>query len=113
MEMAVDNMDSGVTCVNLKGSFDIAGAEAIDMQMSVVAGKSDKVLIDMAEVSFMASIGVRTLVKAAKAITRRGGSIVVARPIEAVAKVLRTTGVDTMIPIHDEVDAAMTALAPS
>ena len=61
----------------------------------------------------MASIGVRTLVKAAKAINRRGGKIVVARPIEAVAKVLGTKGVDTMIPIHDEVDAAMTALVPS
>jgi len=111
MEMTVTEADTGITQVTLAGSFDIAGAEAIDLKMNVVAGKHDKVLIDMADVHFMASIGVRTLVKAAKAISRREGKMVVARPVEAVAKVLKTTGVDTLITVHPAVEDAMADLA--
>ncbi len=107
MEMSVDTNETGVTQVQLDGSLDIAGAEAIDMKMSVLAGNSSKVVIDMANVSFMASIGVRTLVKAAKAINQKGGKMVVARPNDTVAKVLSTTGVDQMIPVHGDIGAAI------
>jgi anti-anti-sigma factor len=68
------------------------------------------VLIDMSEVTFLASIGIRTLVINAKAQKTRGGAFVLYRPTALVEEVLRSAGIDTIIPIAHDMEGARKAL---
>jgi anti-anti-sigma factor len=55
-------------------------------------------------------MGLRALVAPARAIKGRRGKMVIFGPNEMVEKVLKTSGVDTMIPIHHEIQNAIAAL---
>jgi anti-anti-sigma regulatory factor len=46
----------------------------------------------------------------ARAIKMRGGKIVLFKPNEMVENVLKTSGIDAMIPIHHEFESALAAL---
>jgi anti-anti-sigma factor len=100
-----------LTRVVLSGRIDIAGAHEIDLPMSSVGGRK-AVVIDLAGVDFMASMGMRSLVLTAKAIISKNGRIVLLAPRPEVEEVLRTAGIDELIPIHHaetEAIAAVTA----
>ena len=111
MKLDVVELDNQITKVVLAGRMDIEGAQAIDLKFNVIAGSRKKVIVDMSEVSFIASIGIRTLVMGAKAITNKNGKIVLLNPQPNVEKVLKTTGVDTIIPIATDIQAATALVA--
>jgi anti-anti-sigma factor len=110
MPIAMEELDGGVTRVILDGRLDIEGAAAVDMRMNVIAGTKKAVLLDMQKVSFLGSMGLRALVAPARAIKGRGGKMVIFAPTEMVEKVLKTSGVDAMIPIHHDLQSALAAL---
>ena len=99
------------TKVTLVGRLDIAGAEKIALPMASVAGKRGNVVIDMTGVEFVASIGIRHLVTAAKAIARGAGRLVLLDPNPAVTEVLVTAGLDQILPIARSEAEARTMLA--
>jgi anti-sigma B factor antagonist len=110
MEMAVEELAGAVTKVAFNGRFDIAGAQAVDLKMNVIAGTTKLVLIDMQKVSFLGSMGLRTIVSVARTVKARGGKIVVFGPDEEVEKVLTMSGVNTLVPIHHDLQSAIASL---
>jgi len=68
---------------------------------------TDKLIIDLTDVSFMSSVGMRTIVVTAKSLREKGGKLVLASPQAEVEKALKTTGVDTIISIVPDVNAAI------
>ena len=111
MALATEELPGGITKVILEGRLDIEGAAAVDLPMNVIAGSRKAVLVDMQKVSFLGSMGLRALVAPARAIKSRGGKIVLFGPNESVEKVLKTSGIDTLIPIHHQLENALAALA--
>ncbi|MGO8954290.1 MAG: STAS domain-containing protein [Rhodomicrobium sp.] len=109
MKLDVLDLDNGITKLVLAGRMDIEGASAVDMQFSVIAGSRKKVLVDLSDVTFMASIGLRTIMISAKAITSKGGKMVLLNPQPNVEKVLETTGINTIIPVVRDMQAALAA----
>jgi anti-anti-sigma factor len=99
MNLDTAELENGITKVVLSGRMDIEGASKVDLKFSVIAGAKRKVAVDLTDVSFMASLGIRTLMLSAKAIANKGGKMVLVNPQPNVEKVLKTTGVDTVIPI--------------
>ena len=110
MAISTEELAGGITKVILDGRLDIEGAAAVDLQMNVIAGSRKAVLLDLQKVSFLGSMGLRALVAPARAIKSRGGKMVIFGPNEMVEKVLKTSGVDTMIPVHHELQNALAAL---
>ena len=110
MAIVTEELDGGITKVILDGRMDIEGAAAVDMKMNIIAGSKKAVLVDMQNVSFLGSMGLRALVAPARAIKSRGGKIVLFGPNELVEKVLKTSGVDSLMPIHHELQSALAAL---
>lgn len=110
MPISTEELTGGITRVILDGRLDIEGATAVDLKLNMIAETKNAVLVDMQKVSFIGSTGLRALVTPARAITGRGGKIVLFGPNELVAKVLQASGVDTMIPVHHEFHAAIAAL---
>ena len=110
MPIAVHDLAGGVTRVALSGRIDIAGAQEIDMRMGIVAGSRRAVVIDLSDVSFIASMGLRCLVSAAKTVGSKQGRVVLLSPNANVETVIKTTGIDTVIPIfHDAEEASRAA----
>lgn len=110
MEMVVEELERGVTRVVLAGRLDIAGSAVIDLRFNTVSGSRRAVVVDMSGVSFIASMGIRTLVSGAKAVRTRGGRMVLVFPEANVEKALRTASIDTLIPIYHDSDAAVAAV---
>lgn len=110
MQISIEELAGGVTRVVLDGRLDIAGAQDIDLKMNVIAGSKKAVLVDMEKVSFIGSMGLRTLIAPAQAIKGRGGKMVLFGPNEMVEKALRSSAVERLIPIHHEFQSAVAAL---
>jgi anti-anti-sigma factor len=108
--ISTEELPGGITRVILDGSLDIAGAAAIDLRMNVIAGAHKAVMVDLQKVIFVGSMGLRALVSPARAILSRGGKMVIFAPSEMVEQVLKTSGIDTMIPIHHDFQLALDAL---
>lgn len=108
MELQVQQLDNNIKKINLTGSMDIAGTGAIDLQFTAqTATRKARIIVDMSEVDFLASIGIRTLLSNARALKARGGKMVLLSPQAMVLKVLQTTGTDTLIPIATNLDSAV------
>jgi anti-anti-sigma factor len=98
--MQVSIHDEGDTArVALVGRLDILGAEAVTMPLATLSGSKQHLLVDMSGVTFLASIGIRHLVSAAKALSRRGGQLILVGSQDAVREVLTTAGLASMIPM--------------
>ena len=76
MQISTEEMDGGITRVELDGRMDIAGAAAVDLKMNLIAGSAKKLLIDLEKVSFLGSMGLRSIVLPARAVLGRGGKVV-------------------------------------
>lgn len=96
MEFAVKDAGSTAT-VTMVGRLDIAGADVVALPLATLAGSKDNLFIDMAGVSYIASIGLRHLVSAAKAVGRRGGRLVLLNPNAAVTEIITTSGLTDLL----------------
>jgi anti-anti-sigma factor len=97
--------------IAILGRLDIAGSDSISLKFaafSVATGK--RVLVDLSGVTFLASIGIRSIISNAKALQARGGRMVLFVGGNApVSKTLETTGVDALIPMFADAGQAEAA----
>ena len=100
-------LPGGILKVKLSGPLDIAGAGEIDAPFSAISSKSDKVIVDFKDVTFLASIGIRLLVKAARNISKIKGRLVVFSPTDDARRVLRSTGIDSIVLVVADEAAAI------
>jgi len=99
MNLVVSELANGVTKVSLEGRLDVDGALKIDSEFNKIAEERKKLLVDLSNVPFIASLGIRTLITGAKATANNGGKLVLLNPQSNVEKVLRTSHIDTVLPI--------------
>jgi len=99
MNLEVVELENGITKVTLSGRLDIEGALKIDAEFNRAVEGKKKILVDLSDVPFIASLGIRTLITGAKATANSGGKMVLLNPQPNVERVLRTSRVDTVIPI--------------
>jgi anti-anti-sigma factor len=109
MDMQITSMAQDAVKVVLTGRLDSIGSAKVDLPFNAVAGANRHVLVDMSAVTFVASIGIRTLMLGAKTIQRRGGKLLLLNPLQEVEHVLETIGVTDMLPIVRNEAEAMAA----
>ncbi len=107
--MQIDKTDLGesVTRLKLAGRLDINGSAMAEIPLSLAAKNCRRLVIDMSEVSYVASLGVRHLVMAAKALDRGGGKLILFSVTEPVAEILTTMGITDIIPLAASESAAL------
>ncbi len=107
MRLSVTAMENGITKVSLSGRLDVQSALEIDDEFTKIAKEKKNLLVDLSDVTFIASLGIRTLVVGAKATSNNGGKMVLLNPQPNVEQVLRTSYIDTVMPItHDSATVA-------
>jgi anti-anti-sigma factor len=110
--MNIIAFDDGATArVVLDGRLDNVGAQDVAQPLATLASAKQNLIIDMSGVSFIASMGIRHLVAAAKALARRGGRLVLLKPLPMVTEVLEAAGLTSLLPIVDSQAAAMAAIS--
>lgn len=111
MHLESQAIDDYLLQITLDGRLDIAGTQAIDMPFTALTTtRKAGILVDMGKVSFLASIGMRTLLSCAKAASNRGGQMVLVNPQPPLKEVLDTSGVTSLIPVFPDIESAIAAL---
>lgn len=111
MELTVEKHADGVTELHLKGRLDTAGAGAVELRFSAATGANRAVIVNLSEVEFLTSLGIRLLLQGAKTVRAKGGKLALLQPRELVANVLKTAGVEPLIPTFQDRSAALAAIS--
>jgi anti-sigma B factor antagonist len=105
--------DRGVQVVALSGELDLASvgemASALD---EARAGEHPRVCLDLAELQFIDSTGLATVIRTHLGIVDAGGALAVVCSEGAVRRTVQTTGLLEMLTVKDSRDAAIAALDP-
>lgn len=100
--------ENGITIYVLEGRVDTQGSENLDqvLQAGVTAGKS-KMVLDMGEVSYISSAGLRTLADVVTKNRAADGDLKLVALSRKVLRVFRIIGFDRFFSIYDTVEAAV------
>ena len=114
MEFQYSELDNRISLIKLGGRLDIIGTGEIETKFAgYCAGEKVRVIVDLSEVDFLASIGIRLLTLTAKSVASRGGKMVILNPILEVQDVLEITGIPAIIPMYSQLESAETVLMAS
>jgi anti-sigma B factor antagonist len=107
MQVIATTLPGDILRLDLIGRLDIDGTrEAEEAMPPMVHTRRVNLLVNLSQVSFMASVGLRLLLTLSMAQDRLGGRVVLALPRGIVRTVLDTAGIDQLMPVHDSLDAA-------
>lgn len=116
MDMQFSEVD-GVTKAVLRGRMDsLAVGEAETLFIAHIVPKEQPAVVDMSEVSFIASLGIRMLLGTARALDRYGSRLALYGANGDVSDIIETTALDEIIPVKTseaEAIAAVTELSRS
>jgi anti-sigma B factor antagonist len=111
MELQYSERENKIRLIKLIGKLDIFGVGETETKFTgYCAGDKVRVVVDLSEVDFLASIGIRLLTLTAKSVASRGGKMVLLNPILEVQNVLEITGIPAIIPIYSHLESAETVL---
>jgi anti-anti-sigma factor len=92
-EVDSEPLGEGAWRVRGRGELDVATAARLEAALEpLVDGKASLVVLDLSEVSFLDSSGLRTIVRTATALEDDGGRLIIDGVSPAVSRVLEVTG---------------------
>jgi anti-anti-sigma factor len=110
MQITITEIDTATKRVTLKGRLDLAAVEAVGVPLTTVTASRGNVIVDMAGVDFITSVGIRHLVLAAQKVTQGGGKLVLLWPSPNVADVLMVAGLEQILLIAKSEEEATALL---
>ena len=114
MELQYSELDHNLSIIKLIGKLDIAGVSEIETRFAdYCAGDGVCIVVDLSEVDFLASIGIRLLTLTGKSVSSHGGKMALVNPLPEVEHVLDVTGIAAILPIYSDLEYAKTALLGS
>ena len=108
MKFNLEEFENDILQVTLIGRMDLKGVLEIDDRFTFnVSATKKNTIIDMTQVEFISSIGMRMLLSNAKALQQRKKQMFLVNLQPLVADALKTAGIDQLIPFFDSVDEAV------
>lgn len=110
MHYTVTKTEQDVTRVTLAGRLDLDAAMKLENPFAFqVATEQGAVVVDLSAVDFVASMGMRLIVKNARAVHNRGGKLVLFVTDANVAEAFTVAGLAEIVPIFNTFEAAAEA----
>jgi anti-sigma B factor antagonist len=102
-ELTVDISTTGETArVALTGELDIATAPTLEEKLGEVSHEITRVLLDLRELAFIDSTGLRVVLGLANGLGENSASVVIVRGPEPVQRVFTLTGADRELAMIDD-----------
>jgi anti-sigma B factor antagonist len=99
-----------VLVIELPARLDAVGVAALEGQLgAAVAAHKGKVLVDMDQVSFVASLALRMLLTSLKTVQPLGGDLRLAALQPQIAEIFRKSRFDTLFKIYPDRQSALAA----
>lgn len=112
MELTTVERVDGIHQIVVAGRMDTAGTGQVAADFAAaIATRPPRVVVDMSQVLFLSSSGIRLLLSTAKTLNQHGGRMAIAGPQPLVREVLEIVGISTVIPVHVDLESACRALA--
>ncbi len=112
MELEIQEDTAQFTRLALKGRLDTAGVDRVEIKFNASLPRDKHGIVDFSEVTFLASMGIRMLIAAARTMDRRGKRLVLIAPRPLVDQALRHSSIDDIVPVAPDVEAAIALLGP-
>lgn len=94
--------------VSLSGSAGVAGADHLERAVRLVkVRRPRRLIIDLAGLSFIASLGLGMLIALSAAVKSDGGTVRFASASPAIAGVIKRCRLEAVLPVYASVDEAM------
>jgi anti-anti-sigma factor len=108
MQMTTLQRDDGITHIVLDGRLDTTATDQIKESFAEATAALDQpAIVDLSHVKFLASRGIGLLLASGKQLKNAGHCLVLVSPQELVARVLRTSKVDIVMPIAGDLEEAI------
>ncbi len=109
----VRRSENGIPVLVLTGRLNQASADALHAAAMEVAGdETNKALVvDMGGVDFIASVGIRSLIRPSQALALRGSTLAVANLSPQISEFFKLTGLDQMFRVYETVQDAAAGVA--
>ncbi|GLX08401.1 STAS domain-containing protein [Microbispora sp. NBRC 16548] len=106
-------LDEDVVVIRMFGDLDLGSAHSLRACLAEAVGlrTPPRIVIDADGLKFCDSTGLSVLMGALTAVRAAGGRLALSGAHGRFARMLRITGLDTELPIHDSVAAAATYLS--
>lgn len=95
------------------GEVDLSTAAQLETALLASIADAKRVVVRLDRMTFLDSMGITALVTAFKAAHARDVVFCLAAPHSIVAKALRVTAIDTVMPTYADVDGALDATEPA
>jgi anti-sigma B factor antagonist/stage II sporulation protein AA (anti-sigma F factor antagonist) len=106
-----ERRDGKAVVLGIDGRLDHEGCQVFDKHVTRLVSAGEKFLVvDFHGVDFLASMGIRALIKPYQALAPQGGKVVVANVCDSVRTVFKIAGIDQAIPTFDNVESAVASL---
>ncbi len=107
MDISVRKSDQ-ISIVSIAGSIDALTADRITGCIDErISSGENQMVIDLSEVEFMSSAGLRIILGALKEIRKRGGNLCIAGAQAGVKRVLKMSGFPKILKIYNNIDNAI------
>jgi anti-anti-sigma factor len=111
MEANVERVN-GVPVVRINGRLDATTAAPFDSGMSTLTASPEKrILVDLGQVSYVSSAGLRSILQLVKHTAASGGRLGLFSANEQVAEVIEISGFPSLLDIYPDEAAALGACA--
>ncbi|HEV2781188.1 MAG TPA: STAS domain-containing protein [Actinophytocola sp.] len=108
LTVTVDRPGDGVAVLHVAGEVDLLTAGTLGERIRANLGSESRVLVlDLTEVSFLGSAGLAEIVSASQSAAERGARIMLVATNRAVLRPMEVTGLLSVLPVFQTVDAAL------
>jgi len=109
MEMTLSELDNKAVRIALHGRLDTPGVDTIETRFAAAAARKNA-LIDLSDVTFLASMGIRMLLSAARALKLSGHKLILFGAPSLVGETLEHAGLSQIVPIAPDEATALQLL---
>ncbi len=104
----------GYLVITLNGRLDSATAPLLGPRLDALINEGETTfIVDCADLHYLSSAGLRTLLQATRQLGTKGGRITLAAPRPHVLEVIELSGMTSVLPNFADLEAAIAALPPA
>lgn len=99
---------NGITCLRIEGNLDASNSSIAEKTIRDAIAEGDaNLIINLSELQYISSAGLRVILVVAKDIKVKNGKIVICSMTESVRKVFDISGFTSIFDIQDNIEAAL------